>query len=99
MKLFSIRNVIDKPYFKSAYEKYMIFAGVLGQIAVYAQAYKIFQTKAAGDLSLLSFLLSLISAFSWFIYGLVLKNNLLIVTNLIGTIGVFLVIIGILVHS
>ncbi|CAF4457739.1 unnamed protein product, partial [Rotaria sp. Silwood2] len=51
------------------YDKYMVFAGILGQYLFYAQAYKVFTTQSAGDLSLDGFLVVIIATLSWLGYG------------------------------
>ena len=81
------------------YDKYMIFAGILGQYLFYAQAYKIFTTKSANDLSFDGFIVIVVSALSWLIYGILHKSFPLIITNIAALIGMFLVIAGILIHA
>lgn len=84
---------------KNHFEKYMLFVGTAGQILFYAQGFKIFYTKEATGVSLLGFSLGLLSVASWLLYGLFLKNRVLIVSNLFAVIGALLVICGILLYS
>ena len=84
---------------KKIYAIYMIVIGILGQAVYLAQAYKIFTTKSAHDLSMFGFVFGLIGVFSWFIYGIVLKNTPLIIANLVATLAALLVVIGIIIYG
>lgn len=81
------------------FDKYMIFAGILGQYLFYAQSYKIFTTKSANDLSLDGFVVIIISTLSWLIYGILHKELPIIIAQIVAIIGMVLVIIGILLYS
>ncbi len=81
------------------YEKYMMVVGVLGQLLFYVQAIKIFTTRSAGDVSIIGFLLGFISVSSWLVYGILIKNKVLIIANAVAVIGALLVIVGILIHG
>ena len=81
------------------YEKYMLIVGTLGQLLFYTQGIKIFLTKSANDVSLIGFLLGLISVSSWLGYGILIKNRVLIVSNAFAVIGALFVVIGILIHG
>ncbi len=81
------------------YERYMLVVGVLGQLLFYSQGIKIFLTKSAGDVSILGFLFGLVSVSSWLIYGILLKNKVLVVSNVVAVIGALLVVIGVLIYG
>lgn len=81
------------------YERYMLVVGILGQLLFYSQGIKIFITKSANDVSILGFLFGLISVSSWLIYGVLLKNKVLIASNAVAVIGALLVVIGVLTHG
>ena len=81
------------------YEKYMLIVGVLGQLLFYTQGIKIFLTQSANDVSLLGFLFGLISVSSWLIYGILIKNRVLIVANIFAVVGAVFVIVGVLIHG
>lgn len=49
---------------KRVYERYMMLVGTLGQILFYAQAFKIFTTQSAENVSLIGFTLGLFSVVS-----------------------------------
>ncbi len=81
------------------YEKYMLTMGILGQFLFYVQGVKIFATKSAGDVSLIGFVLGFVSVSSWLIYGVLIKNKVLIAANAFAVIGALFVITGILIHG
>jgi MtN3 and saliva related transmembrane protein len=81
------------------YERYMMTVGILGQLLFYTQGLKIFLTKSATDVSIIGFLLGLISVSSWLIYGVLIKNKVLVLSNIFAVIGALFVIVGILVHG
>lgn len=80
------------------YERYMLWIGILGQLLFFTQGTKIFLTQSANDVSLIGFLLGLISVSSWLIYGILIKNRALILANVFAVVGALFVIIGILLY-
>lgn len=56
-------------------------AGILSAITFLPQVIKTWRMKAAGELSLLMILLVTASVTMWVCYGLLLKNNVIIITN------------------
>lgn len=84
---------------KVIYEKYMFVVGIGGSLAVYLQALKIFQEESAGDLSLPANVIILISLISWLIYGLIRNDRVLVVVNIISTIGSIIILTGIALYS
>jgi len=93
------RNDVKINRMEKLYEKYMLVIGVGGQLLYYLQAYKIFASKNSENVSLEAFLLGFISVASWLIYGIILKNRVLIVSNIFAVIGALSVITGILLFS
>lgn len=81
------------------YEKYMYFIGLTGQLLFYLQAYEIFSSKKADNVSFLAFLFGLLSVSSWLIYGFMLNNRVLIISNAFAVVGALAVVIGILSFS
>ena len=71
----------------------------LGQSMHYIQAWKIFTTKSATDVSLYSYVICLILLIHWLVYGIVIKDRVIIFAETLGIIGVLLVIYGILIYS
>ena len=106
-----LRSILDRKQLKikimkmlkstkllALYEKYMMIMGPATNAMFYVQAYKIFSTKQAQALSLPAFLISLIGIISYLWYGIFLKNKVLILANVIGLLGVMIVIIGIVLY-
>ena len=85
--------------FVKYYEKYMMLMGIMSQAAIYIQAYIIYKNRSATDVSFLSFSIICISLCSWLIYGLLIKNRILIVSNVIAVIGSILVLLAIMKYS
>jgi MtN3 and saliva related transmembrane protein len=83
------------PYF----EKYMLLMGVLGQLLFYAQGLKIFMDRSAKDVSLLGFSIGLFSTSSWLLYGILIKNRVLITANIAAVLGALFVIAGIFIYG
>jgi len=84
---------------KSLYEKYMVFVGIGGQLLYYCQAFDIFTTRSAEDISLLGFSINFFALVSWLTYGIILRNKVLIIANLFGCLGSMLVLIGTYLYS
>jgi MtN3 and saliva related transmembrane protein len=80
-------------------EPIMIFIGVIGQSLFYLQAYKIYTVGSAEDVSALGFSFALFSLVSWFIYGLIIKNKVLIYVNAFAVIGASLTLLAIFLVS
>lgn len=80
-------------------DKYMAIVGVLGQYLFFTQAYKIFTTKSAKDLSLDGFLVIMIATLSWLFYGIVHKSLPIIAAQICAIIGMIAVIIGIFMYG
>jgi MtN3 and saliva related transmembrane protein len=90
---------MDEMDIKRIYSYYMSVVGVLGQLMFFIQAYKIFATKSAGDLSLVAFMAALISVASWLVYGIMIKDKPLIIANIVACVGAVTVIVGVLLYS
>ena len=80
-------------------ERYMYVVGVGGNLFFYIQAGKIFYYRHAEGVSVLAFGVALWAVMSWFVYGLALENRVLIVANIVGTIGAALVVTGCLLYG
>jgi MtN3 and saliva related transmembrane protein len=76
------------------YEYYIMIVGILGQSMHYMQAYKIFSTQSAEDISLPAYLICLFLLINWLIYGVVKKAKALIYAEVLGIIGCSTIIIG-----
>ena len=58
-------------------------AGLLTTIAFIPQVLKVWKTKSTEDISIWMFLIFTTGVFLWLIYGLLIKNNSIIVANAI----------------
>ncbi len=83
---------------KKFFKIYMVFIGIFGQLVFFAQAYKIFTTHHAGDVSLFGFCTGLVSVTSWLIYGIFIKDTPLVIANSVAVLGALLVVIGIFIY-
>jgi len=84
---------------KKIFEVYMFAIGIAGQLVFYLQLYKIIIAKSAQDVSLVGFSFGLLSVTSWLIYGIVIKNRVLIFANTFAVVGALSVTIAILVYQ
>jgi len=68
--------------------------GTLSGIANFPQAYKIFKRKSAKDISIITYSFLFMGALIWIFYGIEIKDFPIIITNILGAINLFLVILG-----
>lgn len=68
--------------------------GVLLGLANVPQAYKIFKSKSAKDISLASFLIIEFGSLVWVLYGLEIKNYPIVIPNILGLVSTTFVLIG-----
>jgi len=94
-----MKKIPKKISIKQLYSTYMIFIGIFGQLVFFAQAYKIYATSSAHDVSKLGFTAGLISVTSWLIYGVMLKDWPLIIANAVACVGALAVLVGILIYQ
>lgn len=78
---------------------YMSCVVVLGQLMHFFQAWKIFSSQSARDVSIISYLICLVLLIHWLGYGLLIKNRLLIIAEGLGLLGATLVMLGILLYG
>ncbi len=84
---------------KKYFSYYMTFVGIAGQLLFFAQAYKIFTSHSAHDVSGIGFAVGLISVISWLVYGVIIKSFPLIIANIFAVIGALFVMIGIMCYG
>jgi len=68
--------------------------GVGMSLGYLTQTIKIFRTKSAKDVSLITYLIFGIGISTWLIYGLSIKNYPIILTNIVALIGAISVIVS-----
>ncbi|HEY0010385.1 MAG TPA: SemiSWEET family transporter [Candidatus Paceibacterota bacterium] len=66
--------------------------GFAFSIGYYPQAYKIFKTKSAGDVSISSFIIFVIGTTVWTFYGFYERNITIILSFFLGMVGSWLVL-------
>ncbi|MEX0917340.1 MAG: SemiSWEET family transporter [Candidatus Paceibacterota bacterium] len=77
----------------------MTVIGGVASVSSIPQVLKIWETKAAGDLSLTAYLISFAAVISWFLYGLYIKNKPLAITSGLSVLVLGIVVIQILIYS
>ena len=78
---------------------YMSWVVNLGQSMHYIQAWKIFTAKSAEDISLIAYIICLVLLIHWLIYGIIIKDKVIILAETLGVIGAILVIFGTVIYS
>ena len=78
---------------------YMHVVGVGGNLFFYIQAARIFAGESARDVSLPAFAVALWAVSSWFAYGVVLRNPVLIAANVVAILGAGAVVAGCLIYG
>jgi MtN3 and saliva related transmembrane protein len=81
------------------FQWYMYLVGIGGNSFFYIQAIEIFTSQSAHDVSLAAFSIALWAVSSWFVYGVVLRNPVLIIANIVGIIGAAFVVTGKLLYG
>lgn len=76
-------------------EYFTIFIGMIGQVAHYVQAYKIFSLHSSYAVSLSAALIGFLSMICWLAYGLARNIKPLIFSNIFGLVGITVLIAGI----
>lgn len=85
--------------FKRYLDKVIFIVAVASPLAAIPQAFKIWTTKQAGDISLLFWLLLLALQFVWLTYGLVHKEKPIILNAMLWIMAEIVIITGILMYS
>ncbi|MCZ6902135.1 MAG: SemiSWEET family transporter [Rickettsia endosymbiont of Ixodes persulcatus] len=89
----------QKSHISYYYEYYIMIVGILGQSMHYIQAYKIFSTQSAEDISMPAYLICLFLLISWLIYGIIKKAKALIYAEILGMVGCSTIIIGTYIYN
>ncbi len=61
--------------------------GILMSLGYYPQAWKIWRTRSAGDISVSSFAIFAVGTASWFAYGVYLRDPVILLSFGLGVIG------------
>ncbi len=68
--------------------------GVVLGLSSFPQVIKIFITKSAKDLSLITYLIVEFGSIVWVLYGFELQNFAIVISNMLGLVTTTLVLIG-----
>lgn len=66
--------------------------GIVMSLGYYPQAWRIYKSKSAKDISLLTYTIFALGTTTWLLYGLYLGDMVIILSFLMGVIGSFLVL-------
>ncbi|HBT81711.1 hypothetical protein A2757_03620 [Candidatus Giovannonibacteria bacterium RIFCSPHIGHO2_01_FULL_48_47] len=80
-------------------EIFAVVMGILMSLGYYPQAYKIFKTKSADDISIPSFIIFSLGTLAWFIYGIYLNNFTIMISFILGVVGSWSVLILAILHK
>ena len=80
-------------------QKWMYFIAIFGPSWLYVQAYKILSTKQTAGLAALAYVITLVSATCWLIYGLMQNDPIIKLSGTLSVIGSILVLYLIFAHS
>jgi uncharacterized protein with PQ loop repeat len=81
------------------FQVFVTFAGIMMSLSYYPQAYKIWKNKAAGQISVFSYLILAIGGSTWLLYGILLKDFTIISGFVFGCIGAWLILILTLIYK
>jgi MtN3 and saliva related transmembrane protein len=73
--------------------------GIIMSSANFPQTFKMSKRKSSADISLATYLMLLPGTIAWMLYGLSINNLPIILTNIVGTIGVISVIAAYFVYK
>lgn len=68
------------------YSRFMLFITFFGQMPIVFQIFRTLRRQSAGDISLLGLMVGAMCLLSWLIYSLLIKDKLLILSNILGSI-------------
>jgi len=66
--------------------------GIMMSVGYFPQAYKIYKTKSADNISLVAFIVFALGTLLWTLYGFFINDFVLILSFIIGAIGSWLVL-------
>ena len=81
------------------YEKLVCLIALSGNTIYLFQAYKIWQTQSSHDVTLIGFIVSALSTTNWLIYGFLIKDKALFISNLFGFVNAIICLTMIYLYS
>lgn len=91
--------VFDRQKVLKFYEKYMLLIGCIGHLMFVVQGASILINKNAQGVSFPGFFIAFTSLISWFLYGLLKSDNILVIVNLFGILASGFCLISMLAMS
>ena len=88
-----------KKHRRRVVDSLMTGVGIIASLSSVPQVIKIWETGTAEGLSLLSYLLALFAVFSWFLYGIYIKNKPLAITSGLTSLILGTVVIQIFIYA
>lgn len=70
-----------------------VFAGMLTSCSFFPQAYKIIKTKRTQDISIPMYSLCTVGVFIWIIYGLIINDLAIILTNIVTFVPTLIILL------
>ena len=70
-----------------------VIAGICTSCSFIPQAYKVIKTKRTYDISIPMYCLCTIGVFLWIIYGLIIKDIAVLLTNIVTFVPTFIILI------
>lgn len=89
---------MNHKFFK-LYEKMVCIIALSGNTIYLFQAFKIWQTKSSHDVTFIGFAISALSTTNWLIYGFLIKDKPLFISNLFGFINAIICLSMIYIYS
>jgi uncharacterized protein with PQ loop repeat len=80
--------------FAKWYDRYMIIVAILASIFVYLQASLIMYNKSSENVSMPSYILLLIVALSWMIYGILWTDWIISLSGIVASIGAIIALVA-----
>ncbi len=84
---------------KGIFDYLIYIASILGPIMTVPQAYTIWSSKSADDVSLITWVTYTILSLVWLLYGILHKERPIIVLNILLLVVNTAVVLGVLVYS
>ena len=73
--------------------------GVVNGFANFPQIYKIFKTKSAKDLSVLTYIVLVVGSLVWVLYGIEIKNFPVLIMNGLAFLEFIAILFGIFIYG
>ena len=89
----------EKTTYRIFLDRLTFIAGVVGPFTVLPQIYKIFFTKSADGVSLITWALMIVVTLPWIFYGIAHKEKSIIVSFILWEIVNIMVVVGILLYG